>query len=310
MKHVGFVQPNYQIGPKELRAFYLPYSAGIILSAAMSNDQVRSQWGLGEIIWRRESTDAAAEKLKNHDLVGFSTYVWNYRYNCEVADKLKKLNPDIQIVFGGPQMPIKDPKIFNNHPYIDIVVQVEGEYAFTEILKKFPGDYNDVPGLLINQAQSVVATAPPQRIENLDHIPSPYLTGVFDRLIQDNPDVTWNATLETNRGCPFACTFCDWGSLTYNKIKNFGLERVYDELDWIGEHCGFVTITDANFGIFVERDNLIVDKLIEVQLKWGRLKSFGMTWTKNQKNEVVAIVKNSLTKVQTLDKASPSVYKA
>ena len=30
-----------------------------------------------------------------------------------------------------------------------------------------------------------------------------------------------NATLETNRGCPFACTFCDWGSLTYAKIRKF-----------------------------------------------------------------------------------------
>jgi putative methyltransferase len=66
---------------------------------------------------------------------------------------------------------------------------------------------------------------------------------------------------------------------------------VYDELDWIGEHCGFVTITDANFGMFVERDNMIVDKLIEVQKRWGKLESFSMTWAKNQKNEVVDIVK-------------------
>jgi putative methyltransferase len=70
---------------------------------------------------------------------------------------------------------------------------------------------------------------------------------------------------------------------------------VYDELDWIGEHCGFVTITDANFGMFVERDNMIVDKLIEVQKRWGKLESFSMTWAKNQKNEVVDIVKKLIT---------------
>jgi putative methyltransferase len=62
-------------------------------------------------------------------------------------------------------------------------------------------------------------------------------------------------------------------------------------MDWIGANCGFVTITDANFGMFVERDNMIVDKLIEVQKRWGRLASFSMTWAKNQKNEVVDIVK-------------------
>jgi putative methyltransferase len=79
--------------------------------------------------------------------------------------------------------------------------------------------------------------------------------------------------------------------LTYNKVKKFDLQRVFDELEWIGKNCGFVTITDANFGMFVERDNMIVDKLIEVQKRWGKLSSFSMTWAKNQKNEVVDIVK-------------------
>jgi hypothetical protein len=66
---------------------------------------------------------------------------------------------------------------------------------------------------------------------------------------------------------------------------------VFDELEWIGKHCGFVTITDANFGMFIERDHAVVAKLIEVQLRWGRLKNFSMTWAKNQKNEVVNIVR-------------------
>ena len=53
-----------------------------------------------------------------------------------------------------------------------------------------------------------------ERLHHLE-IPSPYLTGVFDDIIANNPEYVFNATLETNRGCPFACTFCDWGSLTY-----------------------------------------------------------------------------------------------
>jgi hypothetical protein len=36
---------------------------------------------------------------------------------------------------------------------------------------------------------------------------------------------------------------------------------------------------------------MIVDKLIEVQKRWAKLASFSMTWAKNQKNEVVGIVK-------------------
>jgi putative methyltransferase len=107
-----------------------------------------------------------------------------------------------------------------------------------------------------------------------------------------HPEIRWNATLETNRGCPYACTFCDWGSLTYNKVKKFNLERVYAELEWIGKRgLDFVSITDANFGIFPERDMLIADKLIETQKTYGNPKAYTIAWAKNQKQEVVEIVR-------------------
>jgi radical SAM superfamily enzyme YgiQ (UPF0313 family) len=102
----------------------------------------------------------------------------------------------------------------------------------------------------------------------------------------------WNGTLETNRGCPYKCTFCDWGSLTYSKVKQFGLTRVFHELEWMADNkIGYLDVADANFGIFVERDNMIVDKLIEVQKRTGYPYRTGWSWAKNQKSEVVAIAK-------------------
>ena len=166
-----------------------------------------------------------------------------------------------------------------------------------EALQRLPwkSHARDAPGLLINRAGEAVKTQDAKRIESLGEIPSPYLTGVFDQIIQANPDVEWNGTLETNRGCPFQCTFCDWGSLTYSKVKHFGLERVFDELEWMAQHrCGFISICDANFGMFPERDNLIADKIIEVQEQYGYPKTFSVAWAKNQKREVVDIVKKLL----------------
>ena len=290
-KKISFVQPNFQQGPKEFNAYYLPYSAGVILSYALGSEKVKESWELDHLIWRREPIEELALKLSTSDLVAFSTYVWNHRYNYKLARLVKTFNPKCTIVFGGPEPAIEDPKLFEKEPFMDLVIKMEGEITFRRILEEYGTDYSHIEGLLINSPTGLINTGDPKRINDLDDVPSPYLTGIFDRVMAENPDVIWNATLETNRGCPYQCTFCDWGSLTYNKVKKFELQRVYDELDWIGEHCGFVTITDANFGMFVERDNMIVDKLIEVQKRWGKLSSFSMTWAKNQKNEVVDIVK-------------------
>ena len=290
-KKISFVQPNFQQGPKEFNAYYLPYSAGVILSYALASTKVNTAWEVDHLVWRRAPIDDLALKLSTSDVVAFSTYVWNHRYNYKLARLVKNLNPNCLIVFGGPEPAIEDPLLFEKEPFMDLVIKMEGEMTFRSILEDYGTDYTHIPGLLINTAGGLVNTGDPKRINDLDEVPSPYLTGIFDRIMSESPEVIWNATLETNRGCPYQCTFCDWGSLTYNKVKKFDLQRVYDELDWIGEHCGFVTITDANFGMFVERDNMIVDKLIEVQKRWGKLESFSMTWAKNQKNEVVDIVK-------------------
>lgn len=291
MKTFSFVQPNFQQGPKELNAYYLPYSAAIIAGYALSRPQLKDNWQLGEIVWRRDPIDQVAARLAKHDVVAFSTYVWNHQYNYRLAQRIKEISPDCLLVFGGPEPAIENPNIFKLEPFMDLVVKLEGELTFAHILENFKSDYTKIPGLVINNNGIAIDTGDPARIDLPDDIPSPYLTGFFDHLIADYPDVVWNATLETNRGCPYQCTFCDWGSLTYNKVKKFDIERVFNELDWIGQHCGFVTITDANFGMFIERDNTIVDKLIEVQKKWNKLTSFSMTWAKNQKNEVVDIVK-------------------
>ena len=289
-KRLAFVQPNFQQGPRELNAYYLPYSAGIILAHAWNDPVVAQQWQQGTIIWRRDPVESTAQDLAQHDLVAFSTYVWNHRYNYALARRVKEINPLCITVFGGPEPAVADPDLFAKEPFMDVVIRSEGELVFSQLLALPPQQWSSIPGLLLNQAGRVLDTGPAERINHPANLPSPYLTGLFNDLIHNNPDVTWNATLETNRGCPYQCTFCDWGSLTYNKVKQFNLDRVLAELDWIGEHCGFLTIADANFGMFVKRDNQIIDHLIKVQKRWNRLTSFSITWAKNQRNEVVDMV--------------------
>jgi len=292
-KKISLIQPNFQQGPKEFNAHYLPYSVGVLWSYAQSFPKIKDNFELDKLIWLRGNIDSTLESIKQSDVAAFSAYVWNKNYNYALAKRFKEKNPNGFIIFGGPEMPITKKDIFERYPFIDVVVKGEGEITFKNLLERLAENqtYKDIPGLLINENLVPHDTGESQRIDTLEDIPSPYLTGVFDKLITETTGVEWNATLETNRGCPYACTFCDWGSLTYNKVKKFDLQRVFDELEWIGKNkCGFVSITDANFGMFIERDNAIADKLLEVQAKYGYPYTFSVAWAKNQKAEVFDIV--------------------
>ena len=291
---ISFVNPNFQQGPKELNAHYLPYSVGVLWEYAKLDEVVANNLDINTWVWRREPHEEVLERIKNDHVVGFSTYLWNDRYNNELARKLKAINPDCLIVFGGPQPPIEDPDFFEKFPWIDVVVKTEGEHSFQKVLKNHitQTDLSTIPGLLINQSGNTIDTGSGERISDLDNIPSPYLTGLFDDIIRENPDVQFNAILETNRGCPYACTFCDWGSLTYAKVKKFNLERVFAELEWIGRNnIDFVSFTDANFGMFIDRDKMIAQRLVEIQQKYDNPKSYTIAWAKNQRAEVLEIVK-------------------
>ena len=295
MKKVSFVNPNFQQGPKEYNAYYLPYSPGIVWSYVNQFDSINQHYSLGDFIWRRDPIEEAVDLLKDSDVVGFSTYIWNRAYNHVLGRELKIQNPDIFIFCGGPEPPVTDPDFFEKFPYIDVVVVQEGEIsarAILEELKNDKPDFTHIPGLLVNVDGKTVNTGEPERIQVLDEIPSPYLTDVFKSLMAKHPEVRWNVTLETNRGCPYACTFCDWGSLTYNKVKMFDLHRVYQELEWVGKNgCDFISLADANFGMFPERDMMIAEKLIAVQKEYNNPQAYTIAWAKNQKQEVVDIVK-------------------
>lgn len=293
-KIFSWVQPHYRQGSKIHNNYYLPYSAGILWSYVNQFDHIRDNFTLGEVIWKRESVDTVVDRLKNSDIIGFSTYVWNRNYNFEVARRVKLANPDVFIIFGGPEPPYSDPAIFEKMPYVDVFVTKEGEIVVKNILENMDSleALKTVKGVIVNDNGVATYTGDAERINDLDSVPSPYLNGFFDKIIAENPECNWSVVFEPDRGCPYQCTYCDWGSLTYSKIKKFSMDRLYDELEWFAKNkCRYLMVANANFGIFPERDHLIADKILEVKAKYGYPTSMYISWAKNQKKEVIKIAK-------------------
>src|SRR5205814_6210739 len=141
-------------------------------------------------------------------------------------------------VFGGPHVPDRVEGFLESHPFVDVACHGEGEVAATALLERTRArTWGEVPSVSFRGNDGrLVRTARAPRIADLGAAPSPYLDGVFDPLIRANPGEHWIAMWETNRGCPFSCTFCDWGSATQAKVYAFDLERLYREVDWFADH--------------------------------------------------------------------------
>lgn len=229
-------------------------------------------------------------------VVGFSTYCWNMQYSLAAARALKTARPEVLIVFGGPQVPDDPTAFMTAHPFVDLCVHGPGEEVFLQILEALPRrDWADLPGLSRRgQSGEVVTTQRARPPRELDHLPSPYLDGSLDLLMRAHPRQRWVGVWETNRGCPFTCTFCDWGSATAAKLSRFGMERVLAELDWFGtRQIPMVFCSDSNFGM-LPRDDEIADALVAVHQRTGFPRRVITSTAKNITERAYAVQKKLL----------------
>ena len=296
---VYLFQPNFKIGEGKFTNYWMPYSVGCIWSSAKNHDDIDTHYELGDLFFRRDNLDTLLKSIKKPAVLGFSGYIWNWNYLLHIAEELKNYFPEATVLFGGPQVPENSQDFLERYPFIDVACIAEGEETFTQILRELINpapDLTKVPGCLARGSQGETIITPEKPRLELDSVPSPYLSGVFDALVKDNPEIAWNTTIETTRGCPFACTFCDWGSLIFAKIKKFPEEQVMNELEWISKNrIDYVFAADPNFGVFPDRDRRIVDKLIGCKDDLGYPKTINIQWYKNS-NETIVDLAQSLTK--------------
>lgn len=279
MLNVYLFQVNYQAGLGKYVSQWLPYSIATVWASAESNAEINDNFQVKEIVFKREPIDAVVNRLENPDVCMFSNYIWNENYNQLMAKRIKECYPNCIIVFGGPQVNEDGYTFLKENPFVDAVVVNEGEISTQSLLLD----------ILHNRTLEKVYNKPPR--VNLSNKPSPYLDSkLLEKVIQDNPGTKWATTLETNRGCPFKCSFCDWGSLTQSKITKFDLDRVLLEIDWIAAHgIDYIYIADANFGVFYDRDRAVIERLIENKNKVGNPQSVNITWYKNSSEQVLEL---------------------
>ena len=269
MRNVYLVQVNERYGDN----VFLPYSVGSIQAYCQSLEWVNKYYEFKELIYLRERPEQIVERMETPDVVGFSCYIWNWEFNKVLAKKVHESYPECLIVFGGPHVPIKG----EIPDYVNVVVHYEGEVAFSETLRHRCGiDGSSSPTLRMSS-----------RITDLVILPSPYLSGVFDRLL--NAPYRFHASQETHRGCPYSCSFCDWGSAVMAKVRAFATERLVQEFEWMGQHrIELLYNCDANYGL-LPRDLELTKSMVSVKERFGYPQAFRAAYAKNSNQKVLDI---------------------
>ncbi len=245
-----------------------------------------------------------------------SSYVWNHELNLEAAARIRRDTPHALIIFGGPEVPKYpgDTEAFlAEHSFVDIAVLGEGEAACAEILEVLAGrgraalaELKDIAGLVVRSDETSFRTAERNRISHVNALPSPYLTGEFEPWFHDLP----TTILETNRGCPYGCTYCDWGSATLQKVTRFEPQRVIAEVEYMAQsRARSIFIADANFGM-LEQDIAIAEAIVSARQRLGYPQRLYTNFAKNGGRRLMQVIKilheggllpNGIIALQTTD---------
>jgi radical SAM superfamily enzyme YgiQ (UPF0313 family) len=231
------------------------------------------------------------------DVLAFSVLGWNYREFAALAETFKQINPEGWVVFGGNHVSQQATRVFGAHPYVDVVVNGEGEFTFRDLLSArldgaSPRSLHDIQGISFQDENGqVVTTADRPRLENLDEIASPFLTGAIPLTDKDGKFPYDVALLETNRGCPYKCSFCYWGGAVGQRVRAFSRARLRQEIELFARHkVHTLVMCDANFGM-MPIDLEFVEDVIEMREKYGYPKTIETSWAKNKSAVFYKIVK-------------------
>lgn len=241
-----------------------------------------------------------ALRTRPPDILGCSNYVWNSNLSEWMLGRAREIHPPIVTVQGGTNYPFTAAgqlELLAHRPNTDFHTFYEAEIAFVNLVERFIEADGDrarmksapIAGVhfLDPQSRALVAGPPAARLKALDEIPSPYATGLLDEFF----DGRLTPIIETTRGCPFECNFCNAGDAYYTKVNMFPLDYVREEIEYIASRISTfgianLIIADNNFGMY-PRDADICRIIKRVQEQHGWPLGISATTGKNNKARIL-----------------------
>jgi len=281
------------------------YPLGVANLATYATAHLAGSEALDIRIFREPDQFKAAIDSGAPDIVGFSSYAWNHNLSVHFAEYVKARRPETTTLMGGPNFPLttgEQESWIRSIPEIDLHVRgptYEGERAFLTFLERYAETGRDglfdgtIPGSLWIDPKTgdFVEGDWVDRIEDLDDIPSPYLSGMMDEYF----DTGYFPLMQITRGCPFTCQFCNSSVRTNSKAYRHSVENVMADIRYIAERVKPETplcFADDNFGMY-PWDEEIADYVAHLQDEFGWPHYIRTTTGKNRSDRIIKVMRKA-----------------
>lgn len=211
-----------------------------------------------------------------------SLYVWNYTLAHEMAEWVKTTWPKCIVISGGPHQYFKhDLNWFKEHWYLDASLPGEcyGELCFKELLDNYDDTtytvkWNQVTDVkYASKSRNILSSTKSmsrgdKKLFEYDWSPIQAQIGELKKYTQNReqlmPKSMLLGILETTRGCPYGCTYCDWGGGIGTTVIQKSVDAVKKDVDAVTQFdLTYLYLADANFGIFGLRDIEIIKHIVD-----------------------------------------------
>ncbi|MFX1315965.1 MAG: B12-binding domain-containing radical SAM protein [Promethearchaeota archaeon] len=212
-------------------------------------------------------------------MVGFTVYESNFMQCVLISNGLKKFNPNLITIFGGPTPTIQSKEILEIVKSVDLCVRGEGEEVLLDLISVLSNNdfnlskanLNDIKGITFKKGNSIIKNPRSYVLLSnrsvkyyLDKYPSPFLTQVIP------VSEAFPIGIITARGCNQNCIYCNCAVLNNRNIFFHSISRVIEELRHISE-CGIfngpIPINDDSFTIIPSRAKRICEEIIKQGIK-------------------------------------------
>jgi radical SAM superfamily enzyme YgiQ (UPF0313 family) len=213
------------------------------------------------------------------DLVGLSFLsTTSYPHAKIMARQIRASDSRVHLAFGGVFATLNAERVKRQCPEVDFVCRGDGEQLLLDLLERLD-DPGSVAGVTWEKDGQIISNSDRPLDRNLDQWPFPDRESLPIDFVESMPldvpcvlSMERFTTMQTSRGCPWPCVFCDIPIFNEGKWRSRSAQHVVEEFKHLqAQGYGAVYFVDDHFLLQPKRIEAICRGINDnrITIRWG-----------------------------------------